>query len=214
MATLPHPTLAFVTDRTRTKGRPLADVVDAAVDGGVELVQLREKDLSHPELLTLTRELKSVIAGRALFFVNGDVDAALACGADGVQLGESGASIAGVRAKSGGLLIGRSVHSVEAAVKAEGQGADLLIAGTVFPSASHRSEPFQGVGLIERIAARVSVPVLGIGGVNADNAASVIEAGAWGCAVITAISLADDPRGAARDLKAAMLAAKPGVRTA
>lgn len=215
MARLPIPCLAFVTDRKRCAGRRLETVVDDAVSGGVNLVQLREKDLPAAELYDLAIKLRDVIQHRALFFVNDRVDVALACGADGVQLGEQGLPTGAARAVAGHrLLIGRSVHSVEAAIAAANEGADLLLAGTVFPSASHPGEAPQGLTLIEGITERAWVPVLAIGGVTAGNVASVMRSGAAGAAVITAISLSPDPRGAARGLLAAMTGATPAAKGA
>ena len=212
MGPLRSPCLAFVTDRHRTRERPFEDVVDAAVSGGVDLVQLREKDLSDSELLLFARSLKNIIHDQALFFVNGNVDVALAVKADGVHLGENDPAIDAVRAEvNDRLLIGRSVHSVRAALEAEHLGADLLIAGTVFESDSHPLETAQGIGLIEHIVKVSKVPVLGIGGVNPNNVKSILSAGASGCAVITAISQAKGPRQAANDLKTTMLSAQAKV---
>jgi thiamine-phosphate pyrophosphorylase len=213
VARLPSPCLAFVTDRKRCAGRPLEAVVDEAVSGGVNLVQLREKDLPASELYTLAVRLRDVVQHRALFLVNDRVDVALACSADGVQLGERALPIEAARAVAvHRLLIGRSVHSVEAAIAAANEGADLLVAGTVFPSASHPEEQPQGLALIEGIAERAWVPILAIGGITAGNVASVMRGGASGAAVITAISLSPDPRSAARELFAAMAATPAAVK--
>ena len=215
MGALPSPCLAFVTDRRRTRERPFEDVVNAAVSGGVDLVQLREKDLSDSELLLLARSLKNVIHDQALFFVNGNVDVALAVKADGVHLGEDGPAINVVRAQvTDRLLIGRSVHSVSGALEAEYLGADLLIAGTVFTSASHPAGAVQGISLVEGIVKVSKLPVLGIGGVNTNNVTSILNTGASGCAVITAISQAKDPRQAASDLKTKMLSAQAKAQSA
>ena len=202
---IPVRCLAFVTDRKRCGGRPLETVVDEAVSGGVNLVQLREKDLPASELYDLAVRLRGVIQHRALLFVNDRVDVALACGADGVQLGEHALPVVAARAVAGHrLLIGRSVHGVEAAIAAANEGADLLVAGTIFPSASHPSEVPQGLTLTEGITERAWVPVLAIGGITAGNVGSVMRSGVAGAAVITAISFSPDPRAAARGLLIAM----------
>lgn len=191
----------MVTDRNQCKGRTLEDVVAAALDGGVNLVQVREKDLPARELFDLATRIREITMGRALLFVNDRIDVALACGADGVQLGEEGLPLDAARRVCGDtLLLGRSVHSVDSAVRAESEGADFLILGTIFPTGSHPGATTGGVELIGKVRERVELPFLAIGGVTANNVASVIEAGASGAAVITAISHSPDPGLAAKAL--------------
>lgn len=179
----------------------LVERVAAAVKGGVNMVQLREKDLAGGELLDLARRLKVAIAGKALLFVNDRVDVALACGAEGVQLGEKALPVEAVRRIGGDrLLIGRSVHSLEGALEAAATRADLLTVGTIFETASHPGTPAAGVGLVRSIASKVTLPLIGIGGIEAENAAQVMAAGASGVAVIRAVLGAHDPEAAARRL--------------
>ena len=205
---LAAPALCLVTDRNRCGGRRIEDVVEAAVDGGVSMVQLREKDLSASDLYSLALRLKAAIEERALLFVNDRVDVALAVEADGVQLGENSMSVDAVRRICGKrLLIGRSVHSVEGAIKAEAGGADLLVLGTIFPTASHIGARTGGVELVREVSADVEVPFLGIGGIDAQNVDRVIAAGATGAAVITAITMAPSPGEASADLLTAMQSA-------
>ena len=210
------PTLCLVTDRLRCNGRRIEDVVDAAVDGGVGLVQLREKDLPAAELYALALRLKDVVGRRALLFVNDRVDIALAANADGVQLGENALPLEAARQIAGdrvrnSLLLGRSVHSVAGAQKAEAQGADLLVLGTIFPTASHLGATTGGSRIVREVASAVSVPFLGIGGIDATNAGEVIAQGAVGAAVITAITTAENPAAASADLLATMQAAVSSV---
>ena len=183
----------------------MEDVVARAVDGGVGLVQLREKDVPARQLLELAQRLRALTAGRALLFVNDRVDVALACGADGVQLGEEGLPVEEARRVSGGrLLVGRSVHSVEGAKKAQAEGADVLVVGTIFPTDSHPGAAPSGAGLLERVHRSVRIPFLAIGGVRADNVESVIRAGASGAAVIGSIMRSEDPKQASRELATGM----------
>ena len=211
-----HPILCLVTDRHRCNGRRIEDVVEAAVDGGVGLVQLREKDLSAADLFALALRLKSAIRDRALLFVNDRIDVALAADADGVQLGENALPLRTARRVAGEkLLLGRSVHSVDGAANAEAQGADLLVLGTIFPTSSHPGARAGGTELVREVAAAVSVPFLGIGGIDASNVARVIAQGAAGAAVITAITTASDPAAeSARLLEAMQTATAPYPATA
>ena len=178
-------------------------MVAAAVDGGVDMVQVREKDMPASQLLDLCTTIRHVTEGRALLFVNDRMDVAMACGADGVQLGEEGLSPAAARRMAGGeLLLGRSVHSVEGAAEAASQGVDLLIVGTVFATPSHPDASVTGTGVLRRLRGRVEAPYLAIGGVDLANVESVVRAGASGAAVISAVCANDDPEGVARALKA------------
>jgi len=205
---LPYPSLCLVTDRLRCNGRSIECVVDAAIDGGLNIVQLREKDLPAAELYSLALRVKDIVGDRALLFVNDRIDVALAADADGVQLGESALPVKAARRVAGeNLLIGRSVHSVSGAMEAESQGADLLTLGTIFPTASHPGVRTGGTELVREVASAVNIPLLGIGGIDASNAKRVIKEGAAGAAVISAISTAKDPALAASDLCNAMRAA-------
>ena len=202
---LPLPIVALVTDRNLAGGPDaLVDAVEQAVGSGVNLVQMREKDLPDAVQLALAQRLREVTDGRALLFVNDSVSIAEACGADGVQLSENSRSITSARARAARpLLIGRSVHGVDAAREAAAQGADLLVVGTVYDSPTHPDQPPAGVGLIGWCA-QPGVPVIGIGGITADNAGAVVQAGASGVAVISAILGDPDPAGAAARLAAAV----------
>src|SRR5690349_15976367 len=131
----PRRVLMLVTDRTQCGNRSLPQVVADAIDGGVNAIQLREKDLPAGELLALARQLRGVCGHRALLLINDRVDVALLSGADGVHLGETGLPVAAVRQLlPPSMRVGRSVHSVNAARQAELDGADYLLVGTLFPS--------------------------------------------------------------------------------
>ena len=198
---IPSPCLCLVTDRERTASGDLVSTVEAAVSGGVGMVQLREKDLPARALLDLARRLRKVTNDKALLIINDRVDVAMLCDADGVQLGEEALDTPSARKLLGpDKLIGRSVHSVQGAIAAEREGADYLILGTIYPTASHPGAPTGGIDLVRAAANAVSVPTLAIGGITTNNAAAVIDAGASGIAVITAITLSDEPAGAAREL--------------
>jgi thiamine-phosphate pyrophosphorylase len=193
----------LVTDRRLAGGEDaLVDAVAEAVEGGVNAVQLREKDLPEAELLPLARRLREVTAGRALLLVNGPLEVALEAEADGVHLPEH------APAQGGGpephVIVGRSVHSVDAAVWAEKEGAGYLVVGPVFETASHPEAQAGGLEIIRKVVSATRVPVLGIGGITSKNAADVMRAGASGVAVISAILGAEFPGVAARELRDAV----------
>ena len=201
----PAPSLMLITDRTRLRGRRLQEVASLAVDGGANVVQLREKDLPGRELYDLAVILHAVLRGRALLLVNERLDVALASGADGVHLPEQGLPAAAVRKIAGdACIVGRSVHSVEAAVRAQEQGADFVEVGAIFETGSKPGATVAGVALVRAVVDAVRVPLVAVGGITAENAADVIAAGADGVAVISAIMDADDPQRAAAALRNAL----------
>ena len=204
---LPYPALCLVTDRSVCPADELPGRVAAAIAGGVDVVQLRDKDLPGGPLLELAAALRSVCAGRALLLVNERVDVAHAAGAAGVQLGESAMPTPQARAVIGNAaVIGRSVHSAAGARQAAAAGADFLLVGAMFATRSHPGAEPSGPELLRQIsAAGVNAPLLAIGGITADNVAAVLDAGASGAAVITSILGSSDPESAARRLKSAML---------
>ncbi len=196
------PCLMLVSDRSLCPD--LVGAVEAAVTGGVDAVQLREKDMPSEELLPLARRLRQATEGRALLLVNGPLAGALAAEADGVHLPEDAPPVGRPRE---GFLIGRSVHSLAAARRAEAEGVDYLIAGPVYETRSHPGREPAGLALIEEVARGVRLPVLAIGGVNAERVEEVVRAGASGVAVISAILAQPDKRAAAEGLRRALDAA-------
>ncbi len=201
------PSLYHVTDRRQTRGRCLVDVVHAALDAGVDAVQLREKDLGGAALLDLAEPLRALTARyRAALLVNDRVDVALAAGADGVHLGRSGMPPAVARRLLGAdRLVAVSTHTAAEAVDAAAAGADFVVFGPVYWTASKAAYGApRGVDELRDVAASVPVPVLAIGGLTASRVPEVRAAGAAGVAVISAIIAADDPAAAARGLAAAL----------
>jgi thiamine-phosphate pyrophosphorylase len=189
----------LVTDRRLADGDDsLVDAVAEAVEGGVTAVQLREKDLPPEDLLPLARRLRAVTQDRAALIVNGSLEVALAAEADGVHLSEAAPAI---ERPARPLLLGRSVHSREAAQRAWAECSDYLIAGPVFETMSHPDASPAGTRLIEDITGAVAVPVLAIGGITPERIEDVVRAGASGIAVISAILGTESPAAAARDLR-------------
>jgi thiamine-phosphate diphosphorylase len=188
-----RPLLSLVTDRRRLgvsvseEVTALLDLVASAVAGGVDLVQVRERDLSDLALLEIvTRCVELARAGRTAVVVNDRVDIALAAGADGVHLRANSVPVAAVRTHvPPGFLLGRSVHdATEAFLAADAGGLDYVMLGTVFVSRSKPGVTPTGVGALQAAARAVTLPVLAIGGVTVDNTSELFRAGAAGIAAI------------------------------
>lgn len=198
----------MVATDDRQLSRPdFDDRLDTVLAAGCPAVWLRSRALGGREFLALARAVRAVCDRRGADLWIGDrADVAALAGADGVQLPERGLSIAGARRAAGpALAVGRSVHSVEAAVAAAHEGADRIVAGTIFASASHPGRDPAGTGLLREIRAALAgqktrPPLYAIGGVNPDRAESAIRAGADGVAAIGALWDSDDPSVATRAL--------------
>ncbi len=203
---IPRPALCLVTDLSLfDEPRHIVDAVDEAIAGGVNLVQLRWRDAPADDVESLAGDLREVTRDRAVFIVNGDPGLAVRSGADGIHLPERSMPVSEARQRSGRrIVVGRSVHSVEAARSAAKEGADYLVAGTIFPSRSHPGMEAGGIESLRNIVSAVDLPVIGIGGIGASNAAEVTGAGAVGVACISAILASDDPRRAAASIVSAV----------
>ncbi len=193
--------LYCVTDRKHTAGRPLVDVLHAALDGGVRAVQLREKDLEGGELYHLAARLRKITERyHARLLINERLDVALAVDADGVHLGQTSFPVATARRLLGpDKLIGVSTHSLAEITAAA--GADFLVFGPVYftPSKATYGEP-QGLDRLREAVAHSAVPIFAIGGITLERIPQVRGAGAYGVAMISALSAAADPAHAAREI--------------
>ena len=203
--------LYLVTDRALARGRPLADVVRAAVAGGVTCVQLREKEASAREFAAAARELVALLRPLGVpLIVNDRIDVALAAGADGVHVGQQDLSVADARRLGPpGWIVGVSAESVADAARAERDGAEYVGASPVFatPTKADHAPPL-GLAGLRALRAATKLPLVAIGGLHAGNARETIRAGADGLAVVSAIVAADDPRAAAEVLRREIAAAK------
>ena len=203
---MPDYGLYVITADVADLGRSHLEIAEAALAAGVRTIQFRDKNMTTRELL----ETASVLRQRtrqagARLFVNDRVDVALAVEADGVHLGPDDMPVAAARRlarhTSGGLRLGASAGTVEEAIAAAEAGADYLGVGSVFATDT-KPDAGDPIGLegLRKIAAATRLPVIAIGGITRENAASVIDAGADGAAVIRAVVRAPDMTVAARDL--------------
>jgi thiamine-phosphate pyrophosphorylase len=203
----------LVTQGDLSTGRPTAAVVDGALAGGIDVIQVREKHRSAREQLAVANRLREPTREAEVpLVVNDRVDVAVAADADGVHLGDDDLPVEVARDQLGSdALIGRSVSTVEAAREAEAAGAEYLGVGAIYATDSKdvpEEEHDIGLDVVRDIDAAVDIPFVGIGGITPENAAEVVAAGADGVAVISAITTADDVEAATRSLAEAVAEGK------
>lgn len=220
--------LLYLVCDSRPGGRPLAEVLEAAIAGGVDIVQLREKRLDDESLTAAAREAREICERLgALLIVNDRPAVARAAGADGVHVGQEDMTVAQARAIVGPeLLVGLSTHSpeqIDAAMRgasaagspaseapAEGTGGDgaggpdYIGVGPVHATPTKPGRPAVGTELVHYASAHSRIPFFAIGGIDAENVAAALAAGARRVAVVRAIAKAEDPEGAARALREAL----------
>jgi thiamine-phosphate pyrophosphorylase len=196
----------FIMGSTNCSKEP-TEVLNEAIAGGITLFQFREKGedaLTGSEKYALARELQTLCRDHHIpFIVNDDIELAMAIDADGVHIGQEDESVKTVRDQIGtNKILGVSVHSTEEAMSAIRDGTDYFGIGPVFPTKTKAdAKPSRGTTLIEILRKDgCEVPIVGIGGITIENARSVIDAGADGVSVITAISQAESPLEAAKAL--------------
>ena len=200
---LPSPLYAIL-DRSVARGRDLPGLLDAVLAGGCRLVQLREKTMPLGDLLPLARSLaRRCREVGALFVVNDRADLALAAGADGLHVGQDDLPARQARGLlPSSMILGVSTHDPEQARRAVADGADYVAVGSIFPTTTKAGFQLVGPELIRRVRPEVPVPLVGIGGITAENAPAVLGAGADAVAVISALCAAPDPEAATRALLA------------
>jgi thiamine-phosphate pyrophosphorylase len=195
--------LFLVTDRHQTKGRPLVPLLQRVLTAAAPAIQLRERDLSARELVTLALEVQAVTASRrSQLLINDRIDVALALEGVGVHLRSNSLPVSVARQVLGTQrLLGISVHAVEEAVQVESQGADYIVLGPIYETPSKQMfGPPLGIHTLERACRLVRLPIIGIGGVTAARGREMRSAGAFGVAVITAVFGAADVESATREL--------------
>ena len=197
MASINPPIFSVVTDRNKVKRDHLIPVIEEVVAGGVNLVQIREKDLPMDQLKNLYFKLADRINSNCLIsvnvskFTNSFGPSCLLHFPEKIKL----------EPQIKKPKFGQSIHSVENAIKAEKAGASYLFAGTIFPSKSHPSLPGSGTEYLARICRAVTIPTVAIGGINETNSESVIKSGASGVAVISSLLEAKDPYKKASEIR-------------
>ncbi len=203
--------LYLVTDRGLSRGRPMLDIVAAAVRGGVSCVQLREKTCPTREFIEQALAIKHFLQARRIpLIINDRVDVALAVEADGVHLGQTDMPLEMAREiVADSMLIGISAECLDDALAAAKGGADYLGVSPIYDTPTKTdTAPALGLSGLQQIRQAVSLPLVAIGGLNADNAAEVIRHGADGVAVVSAIVAAEDPKAAAARLRQTIEAAR------
>jgi thiamine-phosphate pyrophosphorylase len=203
--------LYVITDAHLARGRPTDEVVAAAIRGGATMIQLRGKDRSARDLITLGQRLLAITRPTGVpLIINDRVDVALAIDADGVHVGQDDVPVPVARRLLGPeRIVGTSAGTIEEATQAEVDGADYVGVGSLFATTS-KPDAGDAIGpeVLRRIRDAIHIPIVAIGGINAANAAVAISAGAHGVAVISAIVGADDVAAAARVVAEAVRAAK------
>lgn len=195
--------LYAVTDRAWLGEKSLYEQVEEALKGGATFIQLREKSLGYEEFLKEALELKKLCAEyKVPFVINDNVDIALECDADGVHVGQEDMEAGAVRERIGaGKILGVSAATVEEAVLAEKRGADYIGVGAVFPTSTKNDAADVPYDELKAICDAVKIPVVAIGGINAENTILLKGSGVDGIAVVSAIFASKDIEGATRELK-------------
>jgi len=201
-------TLYFVTDGSGKSEGELLETVALACEGGATLIQLREKEKSGREYFELAQKAVRV-AGRwgVPLIVDDRLDVAMAAGAAGVHLGQSDLPVCAARRIMGsGAIVGATAKTVGQALRAKAEGADYLGVGAIYPTTTKVVTVITEVSVLDEIAREAGLPVVAIGGLCASNMSALYGSMADGIAVVSAIMKSPDPRAAAAELKAQVLA--------
>ena len=194
--------LYLILDTQALRGRSELEVIRQAIQGGARIIQLRDKLRPKGMLVPLAREMKRICSeSDALFIVNDYIDLAIDSDADGLHIGQEDLPFATARKMlSGDKILGCSSATLEEALKAEKEGADYIAVGSIYSTPSKPGTRLTGLETLRQVKRKVSVPVVAIGGINEDNIAEVIRAGANAIAVISAVLGADNIREASQRL--------------
>lgn len=208
--------LYLITDRQASGRRSIPDLVKAAMEGGLKLLQYREKELPKRETFHVAQVLRELTqSAGATLIINDDLDLAMAVEADGVHLGQEDLPLPVARKILGpGKILGISVRDVTAAQRAVQEGADYIAVGPIFRSSTKQVRSPMGCGIVREIRNIVRLPLFGIGGIDPSNACEVIQAGADGVAVIASLHQAPDVTRATRELLNLLEECKINARSA
>jgi thiamine-phosphate pyrophosphorylase len=196
--------LYLVTDTTIQQRFTHEDLAGRAIRGGVDVIQLRDKITPDRELLEIARTVvRLCLDSGVISIINNRADIALIAGADGVHLGQNDMPLPTARELMGDdKIIGGTASTLEEALEVERQGADYVGFGHIFETTTKNKDyPPRGLEVLQEVTKALSIPVVAIGGINAENIGSVMEAGAAAAALSSAVCAADDPCKAAKALK-------------
>ncbi len=196
--------LYAVTDSAWVGRQSLYEQVECALRGGVTCLQLREKELGDAEFLAEAKEIAALCRRYGVpFFINDNVEVAVACGADGVHVGQDDMAAARVRERVGdGMMIGVSVHTVAEALQAVRDGADCLGVGAMYSTATKTDADIVSKETLRAICDAVDIPVVAIGGLNRGNISALSGTGVDGVALVSAVFSAEDIESECRILRA------------
>jgi thiamine-phosphate pyrophosphorylase len=195
--------LYVITDRKKTRGRPLEKVIEDSIRGGATAFQLREKDIPSGELFDLAQRIKAVTKKNGCrLIINDRADIVEAADADGLHLPKNGMPVKIARKFIGEeKLLGVSTHSYEEAREAEQGGADFITFGPLFYTPSKaRYGPPVGLKALESISKKISIPIFGLGGIKSGMIRDILNAGAFGVSLISYIISAEDVKAATEEL--------------
>ncbi|MFA6714040.1 MAG: thiamine phosphate synthase [Victivallales bacterium] len=186
-----------------TNGRPALEVLRAIAHGGAKIVQLREKNKSKAEIYELALKYREITAEhKMLLIINDHIDIALACGADGVHLGQDDLPLAAAREICGDLLLGCSTHNPEEAEKAVLEGADYINIGPIYPTGTKAVAcGAVGIGMLKKITPGLGIPFTVMGGIKAKHIPELLAAGAPRIAMVTEITQADNITAKVKELR-------------
>ena len=195
--------LYAVTDRTWVGKQTLYEQVEDALNGGVTLLQLREKEMDEATFVEEALKVREICQRYQVpLIINDNVNVALKCGADGVHVGIEDTPVAEIRKKAGSdFIIGATAKTVEQARRAEREGADYLGVGAVFPSLTKENALRITTGQLKEICSSVSIPAVAIGGLNFENMEVLTGSGIHGVALVSAIFAAEDIKMTAEQYK-------------
>jgi thiamine-phosphate pyrophosphorylase len=204
--------LYAITGEQYHPGRDLIDVMEAAIRGGADVVQLRDKETPPDLLLEKARALRELTRRYGVaFIVNDYPELALEAEADGVHLGQEDMPIAEARRMLGkDKIIGVSTHNMSQAREAVRQGADYIGVGPVYPTPTKPGRPAAGLAFVRQAAAEIAIPWVAIGGITLDNADEVLDAGARRLCAVSAIVGSPDPEAASREFRKRIAAREAG----